>query len=196
MVAISTVPPANDFYVLPAAAEHISVKKARFLPKMTDFPSTERLQLPSADAATGAYAGEVDLDLGNLLACASRGPDADALAADATAACLSHGRDVVQRLVVRVASLLGSFSAEKKRTAAGGSRVSPRPDRASLTPPACRAALLRTRCSACPPPRTRAPCLGASCRCRPPPPGCPEASLCPRRARRRGGRHTRRRRGS
>ena len=80
-----------------------------------------RLRLPSADQATSVYTAELDLDLGNLLASDSRGPDpsafqvrrrgrrvappqADTRAAqeEATAACIAHGRDVLQRLIVRV----------------------------------------------------------------------------------------------
>ena len=38
-----------------------------------------RLRLPSADAATGAYTAELELDLGNLLAVDSRGPDPGAI---------------------------------------------------------------------------------------------------------------------
>ena len=38
-----------------------------------------RLRLPSADAATGAFTAELELDLGNLLAVDSRGPDPGAI---------------------------------------------------------------------------------------------------------------------
>ena len=38
-----------------------------------------RLRLPSADAATNAYTAELELDLGNLLAVDSRGPDPGAI---------------------------------------------------------------------------------------------------------------------
>ena len=86
-----------------------------------------RLRVPSATEATGAYAGELELDLGNLLACDARGPDPNALQVsasrpaaaaaglpltrraartqdDPTGACITHGRDVVQRLIVRAAA--------------------------------------------------------------------------------------------
>jgi hypothetical protein len=86
----------------------------------------------SATAATGAFPGPVSVDPGNLLVCDTVGPTPDALQvtrarlrttkrcfrrlttplcrsspallfqADATAACLSHGRDVLQRLLVRL----------------------------------------------------------------------------------------------
>jgi hypothetical protein len=38
-----------------------------------------RLRLPSADQATDAYTAELELDLGNLLAVDSRGPDPNAI---------------------------------------------------------------------------------------------------------------------
>ena len=47
-----------------------------------------RLRLPSADAATGAYTAELELDLGNLLAVDSRGPDPGAIQVGALVASL------------------------------------------------------------------------------------------------------------
>lgn len=49
----------------------------------------------------GAFPGPVELDLGNLLAYEPRGPSEADLKKDATAACIAHGRDVLQKLVVR-----------------------------------------------------------------------------------------------
>lgn len=48
-----------------------------------------------------AFPGPVDLDLGNLMAYEPRGPPEAELKKDATAACIAHGRDVLQKLVVR-----------------------------------------------------------------------------------------------
>lgn len=53
----------------------------------------------------GAFPGPVDLDLGNLMAYEPRGPPEEELKKDATAACIAHGRDVLQKLVVRCSAL-------------------------------------------------------------------------------------------
>ena len=64
--------------------------------------------LPTSHAVEcrGEFAGPVELDLGNLTVYEPRGPSAADLAADATAACLAHGRNVVQKLVVSTACII------------------------------------------------------------------------------------------
>ena len=50
---------------------------------------------------SGEFTGPVEFDLGNLTVYEPRGPPPAELAADETAACLAHGRDVLQKLVAR-----------------------------------------------------------------------------------------------
>ena len=68
-----------------------------------------RLRVASALEATGAYDGPVDLDLGNLAASDPAPVDPDvfgrAPSDSATAAAISRGRDVLQRLVADLFTL-------------------------------------------------------------------------------------------